>query len=143
MNQLYTILQKGSNKINLAVAKKIVDGKIVLVTAIGYIGNDEWSDYHVVLELDEWNKNHQIMESWTSPHLTRSPYQKEFDDLTSFLHSRCDFDHNFVPFLKERFVNDMNFDESKGVYEECWDHSDGVDTVVMMEDEWLFENSKL
>lgn len=136
MPQLFAVLESGDNRnmLRLVMAKKFVENHVALVFAVGYQGSGAWTDYHVVLQMDEWNeKVKYITASWEGEPVDHNPYHNEFEELNDFINSRCDYDKDFIPYLKKEFLDKTDID---GTFEENWDWSDGIHLAICEDCEW-------
>ena len=139
--QIYIALEKTRNHeendrmVRLVMCKKDIGDDIVAMVAVGYEGGGQWSEYYAVYKLDEYQESVEdtIEYSIGMPDYD-SKYQSEYDDILQYINKFCDFDEEFIPFLKEEYLNEDEFDNESETYDKDWNWDD--ETHLIASSDW-------
>lgn len=118
--------EEGDFTLRIAMAKKVIDNKAIVV-ACGYEGGGCWSDFYAVYELDDYAESvENTIETFVGFPDEDTEYLSDYEELNEYINKFCDFNEESAPSLKEECREDSEFDKETGEYDHEWDWDDGV-----------------
>jgi hypothetical protein len=128
-DQLYITLEneaESEQMIRLVMLKRDLGDNIFALVAIGYEGGGAWSEYYAVYELDEFHESIlETKESLIGPD-EESQYYDVYNSIQECINNYCDFNEEFVPYLKEELMGELRDDGDSKIYQTFWNWDDGI-----------------
>lgn len=93
--QFIAIPKNGDSKLELVMAKKVLENNKVFLVACG-----DNSEFYACYKIDDWQESvEEYIEEYVDMIGDNSPYEEHYSQLMSYINHLCEFDFDGIPFL--------------------------------------------